>query len=165
MATDQTKEQIAGVIHSLASGKEQFCTIREIADRAGISRQTVHNHIDDVVEANPEIHSRTVGQTEVYYLYHNRLHELDVEGVETAGELINIEGSAQYFVLKDAPPESDFDFVVQWYDSHLNGMEDYTPSAEEMGEAMTGWGSEPVAIKFYESPVSSDNIDDSQMEA
>jgi hypothetical protein len=146
----ENQQKIVSAIWDICS-VEPFATAEEIAEMRSLTKQTVLNNIDEVIEARGDIQTRKVGQANVYYEKPNRMDELQDEHTEWVHKLhSNIHSTAAYAKVVQAAEGSDFDYVVEWYSHDLEQLHDYQPSANEMGQAMAGTGAEPVAIKFHD---------------
>lgn len=150
MGLTPNQEQIESWIRSLCSSEPGFCTIEDIHEQVNLSKQTIHNNIEAVVEARDDIGVKQVGQANVYYLRTNRMDNIWREDTESVTRLFG-RTEAEYAELRRAPDESQFDFEVHWYDYKADELESYSPSPKEVGEVTMAWWSEPVAIKITDT--------------
>jgi hypothetical protein len=146
MALSANQLQIEEAIRHLCL-TEPFVTIEDITKRVPLSRQTVLDNVDAILAERPDIKERTVGQANVYYIEEQTMEALWSEQTESTYRL-DSRSEAGFAELRRAPEEDEFDFHVHWYDHDFDELEDYIPTDSELGQAMGGWESEPVAIKF-----------------
>lgn len=146
----ENQQAIEGAIRMNCTGEKPFTTVGEIADTVPFSDQTVLNNIDEVVATRDDIDSRTVGQANVYYVKSNLMDEIWREDTQDTVTLFDTPGQAAYVEIRNAPDSSAFDFEAHWYDYQVNELDGYVPTGEEMGRAIVSYGSDPVAIKFYD---------------
>lgn len=155
MPLNETQTEIQSAIESV-SRFHGVASVEDIAEQTGLSKQTVRNHIGTVLEENPAIKEREIGQARVFYMAQNRVHELFVQREPTTAARLTTKGQAVYATLEEASEESEFDLIAHWFDSDLKELEDYVPQDEEIGEMAGGFGNVPVAIEWYRSSAMND---------
>jgi hypothetical protein len=149
MELTETHEKIETAIRSLCLKDPSIATAGDIADFTSLSKRTVQNNADDVVRHRDDIDMTSIGQANVYFIVDNETDEIWNDETESIVRL-DTNSKAAYAELRKAPTDSDFDFIVHWYDYGLDEIEHYIPTPSEIGLATGGYGSEPVSIKFYQ---------------
>jgi len=161
MEWNDTMREMERAILSLCSGEQPFATAADIAEATSYSVQTVLNNADGVARRRDDVRKTTVGQANVYYVVQNRFDEIWGDDTEAISKL-QTRTSAEYAELRNASENSEFDFEVHWYSHDGTEIENYSPNPEEMGEAIAGYGPNPVKIKIYDQPESAGAEDDNE---
>lgn len=152
MPLSDTQREIEMAIRALCYEENPVVTAQEIADYTPFTKRTVLNNIDAVLMEVTDIQDKSVGRSNVYFVNNNRMDEIRSEETE---DIVRLSASSdvEYAEFRCASEDSEFDYIVHWYDFRGNELEDYRPSDSEIGEASVGYHTEPVKIKFYDESV------------
>lgn len=149
MGNRETRRSIKDAIVELTGARTPVCTAGEIAEEVGLSKPSVNNNIDAVVESNTEIRRKMAGQTPVYYVDAGFRHLPMDDDVHLYGHLETTPAQpARMYQLVDAGEDSEFDYVVRWFDAQGNELEDYAATGSEIGEIASRQAANPIAIKY-----------------
>lgn len=150
MELTRNQQKIRDAMKALSTDGPPFATADDVAEHAGVSKETVLNHADTVVREEASLGSTVVGQANVYYtILGDPREEIRSDQTEYIVRLGETSGAASYAEVWNPPETSEFDYEVMWYDLTGNLLDSYLPSREEIGEVARTQAGEVAKVRYH----------------